>query len=611
MIKSDFNRFLLLLIVLTFISAIIIFPTVLAVSTPVKDVQLGAYKIYNNGQGDTYDPAWADDDNLYCAGNDGYGFGSSGNSSNINFNKLTGNDYLNLTGTRVNDLISQYGTSGQTGPDGRTWKSSGVICLNGTLYMVVGRHMYTDSNYGNRQSAINASIVKSTDKGLTWTRTATENYNSPMFPGMRFSTPYFIYYGKDGAASVDNANNYIYAISNNGFWDNGDNYILGRVLRASIGNLSASDWQFFKGGDGMLDANWSSDMNQASLMITAPGQCGETGATYIPALDRYILVAWYYPIGNGHGSNINQTKFAFYESPKPWGPWTKVCECVNYPQGWYCPRLLSKWQTQNGVDVDTVLVTAGDWSSSYYRFTVVPVKLKTTVSSSTWVNDDAPGMTYSAGWSDDNNRPAEYNGDLHCTSGNGNYVQYTFTGTGVDWVNEKAFDLGNVDVYLDNMTTPVTTVSCYNATRVHQQIIYSASGLSNGSHTIKLVKKDAAWMSFDALKVYTGVGATPTPTPTPTPGGSITTVDDNTTGTGTNQFEYVGSWSMENTRSNAYNSTEHFSVTNNDYLQVRFSGTRIKFYSSKAYDMGMAAFSIDGGTETVQDFYNSTRSGNN
>lgn len=143
------------------------------------------------------------------------------------------------------------------------------------------------------------------------------------------------------------SNNYVYAFSNDGFWDNGNNLILGRVARNRIGNLNAADWQFYKGGDGMLDANWISDMN------------------------------------NGYS----------------------------------------------------------------------------------WANDDAAGMQYSAGWTDDNNRPREYNGDLHYTSGNGNYVQYTFTGTGVDWINEKASDLGNVDVYIDGIFD--RTVSINSAARVH------------------------------------------------------------------------------------------------------------------------------------------------
>ena len=84
-----------------------------------------------------------------------------------------------------------------------------------------------------RQTAINSCIIKSEDHGLTWTPSIRECFEHPMFPSNRFSTPYFIYYGKDGTApAVDNAEKFIYAVSNNGFWNNGDKYILGRVERS-------------------------------------------------------------------------------------------------------------------------------------------------------------------------------------------------------------------------------------------------------------------------------------------------------------------------------------------------------------------------------------------
>jgi hypothetical protein len=56
-----------------------------------------------------------------------------------------------------------------------------------------------------RQTAALASIIKSADHGLHWTRSAADNYARPMFPGSRFGAPFFITYGKNGAAKVDDA----------------------------------------------------------------------------------------------------------------------------------------------------------------------------------------------------------------------------------------------------------------------------------------------------------------------------------------------------------------------------------------------------------------------
>ena len=200
-----------------------------------------------------------------------------------------------------------------------------------------------------------------------------------MFPGMRFATPFFIHFGKEyAAATVDKADRYVYATSNNGFWDNGDNYILGRVSRSKIKALNAADWRFYTGGDGLEDSSWTQDMNKAALIINAAGQCGEAGVTYLPDLHRYVLTAWYYPVGNGHSGKIDATEFAFYEAPKPWGPWTRIKSVLNQPQGWYIPRVLAKFQSRSGSDLDAFIAVAGDWRNpTFYRYTMVPVRFVT------------------------------------------------------------------------------------------------------------------------------------------------------------------------------------------------------------------------------------------
>lgn len=348
-----------------------------ASSVPIVDVEMGV-PIYYKGQGDTWDPTWADDDNLYCANNDGHGYGSK--DQNVVFNKISGNDPYNLSGYLLNSM-DQYGavTAG-VAADGRNWKTGGCISINGILYMSIGMDWYVDKNYNGRQSRINTSIIKSNDHGITWTRSMADNLNSPMFVSMRFSTLYFTYYGKNyDAATVDNANKYVYATANNGFWDNGDNYILGRVSKSKIGNFNSADWTFYKRGDGMLDSAWTSDMKEASLIISAPRQCGEGGITYIPALKRYIMVAWYYPTENGHSDVTKTTLFVFYESPKPWGPWTRIKEITSSPQGWYIPRVLSKFQKKDGENVNAFIGVSGNYQdSAYYKYTMVPVKFKTT-----------------------------------------------------------------------------------------------------------------------------------------------------------------------------------------------------------------------------------------
>jgi hypothetical protein len=345
-------------------------------SMPIVDVQLGTPTYFDYG-GDSWDPAWAQDDDLYSAVNDGAGFGTL--KRNIGFNRISGNDPLTLTGKLLN-IMDEYGEmNAPVASDGRNWKSGGSISIDGMLYMSVGMDRYVDAGYGGRQTRINSSIIKSKDHGLLWSRPMKENRDSPMFPGMRFATPFFIHFGKEyAAATVDNADRYVYATSNNGFWDNGDNYIVGRVSRSKISALNAADWTFYKGGDGMRDSSWTKDMNKAAVIIDAPGQCGEAGATYLPALERYVMASWYYPVGNGHAGKIEATEFAFYESPKPWGPWKRIKSIPIQPQGWYIPRVLAKFQSRAGQDLQAFIAVAGDWRNPvYYRYTMVPVKFVT------------------------------------------------------------------------------------------------------------------------------------------------------------------------------------------------------------------------------------------
>ena len=316
---------------------------VAAHSRTINAVRVGLPTTVPNNFGDTWNAAWADDDNLYTPSDDTLGFDIPDFLSNkeqlklfqsdgasffkkltadqrkrfedqfgpIAFNRVEGIDPLNLHGVTVNgvhDFAMQDGLQSSSdamlvgqqprtpAPDGRSWKSSGCACIDGTLYWVIARHKYPESSdvRGLRQSAANASIIKSTDYGKTWTRSAKENLNSPMFPGSGFATPYFVDYGKS-RESVDGSDRYVYAISNNGFWDNGDTLILGRVSRTRIALLNGSDWEYFAGGDGLANSNWTRDSKGAKPILDKPGKLGMTGAVYLPARQRYMMVGWYYP----------------------------------------------------------------------------------------------------------------------------------------------------------------------------------------------------------------------------------------------------------------------------------------------------------------------------
>ncbi len=106
--------------------------------------------------------------------------------------------------------------------------------------------------------------------------------------------------------------------------------------------------------------------------------------------------------------------------------------------------------------------------------------------------------------------------------------------------------------------------------------------------------------------IWGGSSPTPTPTPTPSPGGVF---NDNETGTGNNQIEYVGNWIYRTDfTSGPYQLDlhEHKNRNATDYALIRFYGTGIKIYSLLDSWNGICAISVDGGTETLVDTYSST-----
>jgi aryl-phospho-beta-D-glucosidase BglC (GH1 family) len=89
-------------------------------------------------------------------------------------------------------------------------------------------------------------------------------------------------------------------------------------------------------------------------------------------------------------------------------------------------------------------------------------------------------------------------------------------------------------------------------------------------------------------------------------GTSTFTLNDFTTGTGLNQFQFVGSWNPD-VDPPAYQGDEHWTLSAGAYYQVKFTGTQIKIFSTVDKSGGIMAVSIDGGTETMVDTYASAR----
>ncbi|HDR52674.1 MAG TPA: T9SS type A sorting domain-containing protein [Mariniphaga anaerophila] len=80
-------------------------------------------------------------------------------------------------------------------------------------------------------------------------------------------------------------------------------------------------------------------------------------------------------------------------------------------------------------------------------------------------------------------------------------------------------------------------------------------------------------------------------------------INDSETGTGLNQFNYSGNWSVVSGQNGNYNNDFTESNLANSTFSLQFSGTKIHVYGKKKPDSGTAGFGIDGAQMTVGDFH--------
>lgn len=490
---------------------------------------------WHDSNGDTADPFWADDGDLYHFMCDGRGFGTQ--PRNLCFNKLTGTDLPALKGEQVNPM-DEYGTNGASmigaaRNDGANWKVTGQECIDGVFYAFVARNQYGNHSKDPllRQTSVNSSLIKSTDHGRTWTRSAMENYVSPMWPGSRFGAPGFIHYGRNGGdVKRDGADQWVYALSNNGFWNGGDDLILARVRRSDLPKLNAADWRYFTGGDGMSDASWTGDLAKAVPVVNRPEKLGWTAPVFVPELNRYLLVSWYVTPKLKSWFAPESVVYEFMEAPHPWGPWTQTGGSFDdrFLGGchMYGPNLCAKYQEPvgganaqglfgrdalagPGGGVKVELFTSGcpfrDNPGGLYKMWRIPLILRTQPlpAVSAEVNDNDPRVRFSKEWqvvAQKNSR--DFQGDTHFTRSPGATAEFTFNGTGVEVLAQRYGDNADMEVSIDGQPKGTVNLALQSFPRLVQTPVFRAEGLPPGDHQVKIEVKGKGAVSLDGFRVF-------------------------------------------------------------------------------------------------------------
>jgi hypothetical protein len=468
---------------------------------------------WDTSNGDTWDPFWADDGNLYAFNCDGRGFGPKGGGRNLAFNQLTGDTVDSLAGAQVNSM-DDYGKGGQKGPDGATWKACGQECIDQVFYAFVSRNTY-GSESGDplmRQTAVNASLIKSTDRGLTWTRSAEENYAQPMWPGAAFGAPFFVHYGQNGGqVQRDGATRYVYASSTNGFWNDGDSYILGRVERRKLSALSSADWSYYSGGDGAAEASWTKSITDARTIVAAPAHCGQGPICFIPALGLYLLIAWYNTEKLAKWFEPSRMRYDFYQADHPWGPW----EFMSYNSlddsflssgHMYGPSLCARFQERTDSGVRISMFTSGcpfeDVPSGLYKMWEIPLLLRTEPSPGfTSFYGADPSVAYTGSWHAGDAVFPGLSPHTRITRSPGAAAELRFHGTAVTLIAEKGPLFGALEIYLDGELAANVDLHTANFPLISAVAVFSVTDLPRAAHVLRVVNGKTGYGVVGAFEI--------------------------------------------------------------------------------------------------------------
>ncbi|MGH3505245.1 MAG: DUF4185 domain-containing protein [Nocardioidaceae bacterium] len=223
---------------------------------------------------------------MYAANGDGRGL-SDEPFKDLVVNRITGTPRTGLSGAKLAEA-DEVGTI-WADPDKYNRKPTGIVCVGGVLYLAI-----QDLRHGKNafDDAPNASISRSDDHGCTWQKTS-----EPMFTDYRFTTVFFVDFGKDSEHAVSalgpQDGSYVYAYgmdwswraSNTGTVPDPTALFLARVRPHSV--QDRSKWRFYTGTDHRGRPGWSSRIEDKAPVLadplrrypdTRPGKAG-CGAT--------------------------------------------------------------------------------------------------------------------------------------------------------------------------------------------------------------------------------------------------------------------------------------------------------------------------------------------
>ena len=209
------------------------------------------------------------------------------------------------------------------------------------------------------------------------------------------------------------------------------------------------------------------------------------------------------------------------------------------------------------------------------------------------VEQDHPSISYSGNWyANSSNRHST--GLAALTNTRGSRATISFTGTGITWLGVKDAWSGLANVYLDGRMQVVDTYGDGG----YQQAVFSARGLTAGSHTLSIEVThernsvtQGSWVWIDAFLIENGA---------PIEGGVRATVgriEENHPA-----LVFAGRW-FANARPVHSGGNAALAMDAGARVSVRFDGTGLRWVAYRDEWSGVARIYVDGVVKTEVDTY--------
>jgi CubicO group peptidase (beta-lactamase class C family) len=263
---------------------------------------------------DNWPLTWGDDDAIYTAYGDGYGFEPRVERKlSMGFARITG-------GSGDFRAVNLPSDGERTGDGARGAKASGILMVDGVLYLWV-------RNVGNAQ------LGWSMDRGKTW------QWGFKMETA--FGSPAFLNFAKNYANA---RSGYVYTYSQDGpsAYESDNGLLLARVPKERIRDRAA--WEFFDRLDDRGQPVWTADIARRGVVFRYPANCQRVDAVYDAGIGRYLLA-----VGYDHAGG-----WGLFDAPEPWGPWTTVMHREWDIEGTHGYRLPAKWISADGLRLTLV-----------------------------------------------------------------------------------------------------------------------------------------------------------------------------------------------------------------------------------------------------------------